>query len=185
MSVDANIASRAELVALAGIGNERADAIIAARPFNSIEDLISIPGVGERVLKKLVNQGLTVARRREKERNMEDREINMPAGEMSAFEDDGHSPLVEEMGAVPDEQMGKVLAAEMPIASDDEMAMSLDEEMAHPSYLDIDMNLGIPRGIVSGQELGMAIAESAQAVELSGDWRLTFSVRSLKSSEDS
>jgi len=60
MTVDANTASREELIALASIREEIADAIIRARPFDSIDDLLSIPGIGPRSLERLKAQGLIV-----------------------------------------------------------------------------------------------------------------------------
>lgn len=60
MAIDVNTTSRETLIALKGIGSEVADAIVQARPFNSIEDLLSIPGIGRATLKKLKAQGLTV-----------------------------------------------------------------------------------------------------------------------------
>ena len=60
MTVNANAASREELMALTGISVELADAIILRRPFTSMEDLISIPGIGPVTLERLKEQGLTV-----------------------------------------------------------------------------------------------------------------------------
>jgi len=56
---DVNTASREDLIDLVGIGNEIADAIIRARPFESIDDLISIPGIGQATLERLAVQGVT------------------------------------------------------------------------------------------------------------------------------
>jgi competence protein ComEA len=60
VALDVNTASREELIELTGIAEEIADAIIDARPFNSIDDLIAIPGIGQRTLERLKGQGLTV-----------------------------------------------------------------------------------------------------------------------------
>jgi competence protein ComEA len=54
--VNLNTATKAELVLLPGIGDAKADAIISQRktmPFKQKEDLISIKGVGERLLEGL------------------------------------------------------------------------------------------------------------------------------------
>lgn len=45
--IDLNSASKEELVSLSGIGNSTADKIIDARPFEVIEDLLDISGIGE------------------------------------------------------------------------------------------------------------------------------------------
>ena len=60
MAVDANTASREALTALTGVGGELADAIIQARHFSSLHDLLSVSGIGPRSLERLTEQGLTV-----------------------------------------------------------------------------------------------------------------------------
>ena len=56
--MDANNASRRELIRLRGIGPELAGAIINARPFGEIRDLVRIPGIGKKRLQMLVEQGI-------------------------------------------------------------------------------------------------------------------------------
>lgn len=51
-----NEASRDELIAVKGIGTVMADAIIAGRPWESIDDLTSIDGVGAKSLEALREQ---------------------------------------------------------------------------------------------------------------------------------
>ena len=60
MSIDVNTASREVLIALRGIGAELANTIISLRPFTSIEELLSIRGIGPRTLERLKRQGLVV-----------------------------------------------------------------------------------------------------------------------------
>lgn len=60
MIIDANTATREALIAIKGIGKELAEAIIRARPFNSLDDLISLPGIGQKSLKRLEKLGLVV-----------------------------------------------------------------------------------------------------------------------------
>ena len=60
MAINANTASRNQLMALSGISVELADAIMLRRPFTSIEGLISIPGIGPATLERLKGQGLIV-----------------------------------------------------------------------------------------------------------------------------
>ncbi len=54
-AVNINTASKAELMSVRGIGEKRAEAIIAYRdqngPFKSVDDLESVQGVGPAILK--------------------------------------------------------------------------------------------------------------------------------------
>ena len=45
-AVNINTASKEELMSLKGIGSVKADAIIAARPFNEIDDIKKVKGIG-------------------------------------------------------------------------------------------------------------------------------------------
>jgi hypothetical protein len=47
-------------MALAGIGEALAELIIQARPFATLEELLSIPGIGSSTLERLKAQGLVV-----------------------------------------------------------------------------------------------------------------------------
>jgi hypothetical protein len=58
--LDANAASRQELVALVGIGEGLAEAIVLGRPFQRIDDLLAIPGIGPITLDSLIEQDLVV-----------------------------------------------------------------------------------------------------------------------------
>jgi hypothetical protein len=60
LGIDVNTATREALIALSGIGETLADLIIEARPFTILEDLLSIPGIGPRMLEWLKEQGLVV-----------------------------------------------------------------------------------------------------------------------------
>lgn len=51
--LDLNTATAAELEALPGIGPKTAEAIIAGRPYSSVEDLLRVKGIGPVTLEKL------------------------------------------------------------------------------------------------------------------------------------
>ena len=56
--VDINSASLAQLDTLAGIGPEKSQIIIDARPFSSVDDLLKVKGIGPATLEKIKDQGL-------------------------------------------------------------------------------------------------------------------------------
>jgi competence ComEA-like helix-hairpin-helix protein len=56
--IDINNASSKELQTLAGIGPVLAQRIIENRPFYSIEDLMKVPGIGEKTLNEIKKQNL-------------------------------------------------------------------------------------------------------------------------------
>ncbi len=51
--VDLNTATKKELMAIKGIGTILSDKIIAARPYNSIDDLLRVNGIGKKKLKSM------------------------------------------------------------------------------------------------------------------------------------
>ena len=59
MAIDVNTASREELISL-GLRRSIAEALIEARPFRSIDELLSVPGIGPRSADRLKSQGLAV-----------------------------------------------------------------------------------------------------------------------------
>ena len=56
--IDINSASAEELDELYGVGPVYAERIIEARPFDSVDDLIEVNGIGEITLEKIKQQGL-------------------------------------------------------------------------------------------------------------------------------
>ena len=51
--ININIASQSELETLPGIGPSKAQAIIEKRPYNSIEEIKQVPGIGEAIFQKI------------------------------------------------------------------------------------------------------------------------------------
>jgi len=51
--VDLNTADRERLMSLPGVGEILADRIIAARPYQSVDDLLKVSGIGEVTLEQL------------------------------------------------------------------------------------------------------------------------------------
>lgn len=60
--LDINKATKRELLRLRGIGKVTADAIIRARPFKSLRDLLRVPGIGGTLLRGLLDQGVVVGK---------------------------------------------------------------------------------------------------------------------------
>ncbi len=53
LMLDPNKAARDELVKLPGVGERMANRIIEARPYKTLEDLLEVPGIGNKTLMKL------------------------------------------------------------------------------------------------------------------------------------
>ena len=56
--IDINSASKTDLEKLIGIGEVKSQSIIDSRPFESVDDLIKVYGIGPATLEKIKDQGL-------------------------------------------------------------------------------------------------------------------------------
>ncbi|MFH1503678.1 MAG: helix-hairpin-helix domain-containing protein [Candidatus Diapherotrites archaeon] len=72
--IDINSASKEELDSLYGIGPAKAEAIINARPFQGVDNLIEVVGIGEVTLTKIKQQDLACVKG-EEENTQEEEEI--------------------------------------------------------------------------------------------------------------
>lgn len=70
--ININSASARKLAKIAYVGEVRSEEIIKLRPFESIDELIEVYGIGEKTLEKIKDQGLACV---EEEIIREDREI--------------------------------------------------------------------------------------------------------------
>jgi len=76
--ININSASLGDLDKLYGIGPVKAQAIIDARPFSSVDDLIRTNGIGEVTLENIKSQGLVCVSEEDSEvTNEEDEEVNV------------------------------------------------------------------------------------------------------------
>ncbi len=83
--ININSASLEELDEIYGIGPVKAQAIINARPFESLNDLVNVYGIGEKILEEIIEQGLAC---------VEDEEENKETTEETGIKESGED-LVE------------------------------------------------------------------------------------------
>jgi competence ComEA-like helix-hairpin-helix protein len=76
--VEINTASLKQLETLTGIGPVKAQAIIDARPFLLVDDLIRVSGIGEKTLQKIKDQGLAYVDKQTEQAATEE-SVEMPA----------------------------------------------------------------------------------------------------------
>ena len=169
MALDINTASREELVALKGIGEELASAIIRARPLKTVDDLLSIPGIGGKNLDKLKEQGLTVISNQQKDGTMTEQIEGFSGGVMS-MSDVAVVMAGEEMAVTDDMMVIPSVEIAMPsrrevISSEgmdvtDEMDFIPGGEMAVVDEMEVmpgvEMAVADEMEVMPGEEMAMA-----------------------------
>lgn len=93
-TVDINTASLQQLDTLTGIGPVKAQAIIDARPFSSVDDLSRVKGIGPKTLQKIKDQGLAYVSGNSNNQipNPNPAPTPMPTNSDSSTTNNAHSP---------------------------------------------------------------------------------------------
>jgi len=89
--IDVNSASLEKLDELSGIGPVKGQAIIDTRPFETLDDLIEVYGIGEVTLQKIKDQGLACVDGEEEQEDEEDTSVEK-------IDEQGTEPLVSSSG---------------------------------------------------------------------------------------
>jgi competence ComEA-like helix-hairpin-helix protein len=96
--IDINSATLGELDKLSGIGPVKAQAIIDARPFEKLEDLINVNGIGNATLSNIKSQGLACVSDEIGEKEEDEEEIvdsKKTTENLSDIEENNVEPLVD------------------------------------------------------------------------------------------
>ena len=86
--IDINSASIKELDKLDGVGPVKAQAIVDERDFDSVEDLIDVDGIGEKTLKKILNQNLACVEGAKDEKDEEEKKVEEKVVEKNFVEEE-------------------------------------------------------------------------------------------------
>jgi|TARA_Y100000310_G_scaffold267204_1_gene279093 competence ComEA-like helix-hairpin-helix protein len=95
--ININTATKEGLDTLKGIGPVKSDAIMDARPFNSVDELINVKGIGEVTLNNIKEQGLACVNDEETEDIMEDDENEEQTLEEISEEEPIKEEIIEEV----------------------------------------------------------------------------------------
>ncbi|MBA7597091.1 hypothetical protein ES703_04086 [subsurface metagenome] len=97
--IDINSASKEKLQEITQIGPKRAEQIIILRPFDSVEDMIRISGIGETHLANIIAEGLACVNGQEEKDEEKKEEVNEKYQEIEEHQEI-EEPLSKETGPV-------------------------------------------------------------------------------------
>jgi competence ComEA-like helix-hairpin-helix protein len=104
--ININTATEEGLDALKGIGPAKAEAIINSRPFNSVDELINVKGIGEVTLNNINEQGLACV-------NDEETEVNNESEIISEIDDSSEENNVEEKEQILNQELSESRSEEI------------------------------------------------------------------------